>query len=154
MGISWRTRNKIANDPRSDQWPCCMCENWLKYDGYFASGEIELRFKYFTVWAAFWVNYLERPSHVNMYGQNIRKDDWLNGVLHCLLQDFSHITRWQLTLFVSFLCVTSTRMGLWIFLTKDTPRENPGHPARLEPRALDYESSTLPLSHEGPRKDQ
>ena len=45
----------------------------------------------------------------------------------------------QLTLFMSFLCFTSTRLGSERSLAKKS--SNPG--------PLDYESNTLPLSHAG-----
>ena len=62
------------------------------------------------------------------------KMDWLIELCFTPFQQyFSHIRR-QLTLLMSFLGFTSTRLGLWSVLPKDTPTQNPEDPVRLETR--------------------
>ena len=65
----------------------------------------------------------------------------INGVL-CQFNIISVISRRQLTLFVSLLGFTGTRLGLWIFLPKDT---------RTPPRKTDMIrccSNTGPLDYD------
>ena len=44
-------------------------------------------------------------------------------------------SRRQLTVFMSFLGFTSTRLGIWSILPKDTPTKISEDPVQLEPRA-------------------
>ena len=74
--------------------------------------------------------------------------DWLNGVLTPLSTVYQSYR--QLTLFMSFLGLISTRLRQWSFLPEDTPTKNLEGPVRLEPRTLELRLSTLPLSHVGP----
>ena len=58
-------------------------------------------------------------------------------VFYAVFNSISVISRQQLTLFMSFLDFTSTRLGLCSVLPKDTPTEkkkNPEDPEQLEPR--------------------
>ena len=59
--------------------------------------------------------------------------DWVNGVLRPFF-GILVVSRRQLTLFMSCLGFTSTRLGLWSFLPKDTPTKNHEDPVLLEPR--------------------
>ena len=83
--------------------------------------------------------------------------DW--KVFYAAFNSIFVISRRQLTLFMSFLGFTSTRLGLQSVLPKDTPtkkpsaklpRKNPRIQCSSNPGPLDYESNTLPLSHAGP----
>ena len=58
--------------------------------------------------------------------------DWI--VFYAAFNSISVISRQQLTLFMSFLGFTSTRLGLWNVWHKDTPAKNSEDPVRLEPR--------------------
>ena len=61
--------------------------------------------------------------------------DWLIGVLHRFQRYFSHITA-TAHIFMYSLVFTSTRMGFWGVLLKDTPTKKIlEDPVLLEPRA-------------------
>ena len=49
--------------------------------------------------------------------------DWM--VFYAAFNSISVISQQQLTLFISFLGFSSTRLGLWSILPKDTPTKNP-----------------------------
>ena len=49
--------------------------------------------------------------------------DW--KVFYAAFNSISVISRWQLTLFMSFLGFSSTKLGLWIVLPMDTPLKKP-----------------------------
>ena len=49
--------------------------------------------------------------------------DWM--VFYATFNSISVISQWQLTLFMCFLGFTSTRLGLWSVLPKDTPMKKP-----------------------------
>ena len=66
-------------------------------------------------------------------------------VFYAAFNSISVISRQQLTLFMSFLGFTSTRLGSEVSCPKTIQRKNPDDPV-----PLDYESNTLPLSHPGP----
>ena len=55
-------------------------------------------------------------------------------MFYAAFNSISVISQRQLTLFMSFLGFTSTRLGLWSVLPKDTPTKKPEDPVRLEPR--------------------
>ena len=62
---------------------------------------------------------------------------WLVGwmVFYAAFNSISVISRRQITLFMSFLGLTSTRLELWRVLPKDTPtKKTPEDPVLLEPR--------------------
>ena len=62
--------------------------------------------------------------------------DWLSDwmVFYAAFNNISVISPQQLTLFMSFLGFTNTRLGLWGVLPKDTPTKNPEDPVWLKPR--------------------
>ena len=62
----------------------------------------------------------------------VRLIDWM--VFYATFNSTSVPSRYQLTLFMSFLGFTSTRLGLWSVLPKDTPKKNPHDLVQLEPR--------------------
>ena len=52
------------------------------------------------------------------------------------------------------LFIVQVSPRLWCVLPKDTPtKQKPEDSVRLEPGPLDYNSNTLPLSHEGTQKN-
>ena len=55
-------------------------------------------------------------------------------VFYAAFNSISVISRPQLTLFMSFPCFTSTRLGSEVSCPRTLPRKNPEHPVRLEPR--------------------
>ena len=61
-------------------------------------------------------------------------------VFYAAFNSISVISRQQLTLLMSFLGFTSTRLGLWSVLPKDTPTKNPRGSSAA--RTQDYESNT------------
>ena len=72
--------------------------------------------------------------------------DWM--VFYPAFNSISVISQRQLTLLMSFMSFTSTRLGFWSVLPKDNRTQIPKDPVRLDPGPLDYESNTLPLSHQ------
>ena len=58
--------------------------------------------------------------------------DWI--VFYAAFNSISVISRRQLTLFVSFLGFTSTRLGSEVSCPRTLPWKNPEDPVRLEPR--------------------
>ena len=82
----------------------------------------------------------QRRQKVSSYGNGLTHShtmtDWLIDwmVFYAPFNSISVISRQQLTLFMSFLGFTSTRLGLWSVLPKDTPTKNSEDPVRLEPR--------------------
>ena len=82
--------------------------------------------------------------YVGFFGFN----DWM--VFYAPFNSISVILRRQLTLFMSFLGCTSTRLGLWIVLPKGTSTKTQRIRCGSNPGHLDYESKTLPLTHAGP----
>ena len=79
-----------------------------------------------------WYVYTVRVS-VKLQRLLKRNNDWIE--FYAVFGSISVISRRQLTLLMSFLGFTSTRLGLWSVLPKDTPTKNPEDPVRLEPRA-------------------
>ena len=59
--------------------------------------------------------------------------DWLNGVLRCFQQYFSHITATAHIIHV-FLGFTSARLGSEVSCPRTLPRKNPEDLVQLEPR--------------------
>ena len=55
-------------------------------------------------------------------------------VIYAAFNSISVISRRQLTLFMSFLGFTSTRLGSEVSCPRTLPRKNPEDPVRLEPR--------------------
>ena len=53
---------------------------------------------------------------------------------------------------MSFLGFTSTRLGSEVSCPMTLPEKTQRNQCSLNPRSLDYESNTLPLSHVGPSK--
>ena len=79
----------------------------------------------------------ERSWNTNQSGGIEGSIDYLNGVLHLLQQYASHITATAHIIHI-FLGFTSTRLGLWRVLPKDTPtKKKPEDPVRPEPGTLD-----------------
>ena len=70
-----------------------------------------------------------------MFSQSRIKEliDWM--AFNATFNIISVISRRQLTLFMSFLGFTSTRLGLQSVLPKDIPAKNPEDQVRLEPLA-------------------
>ena len=75
--------------------------------------------------------------------------DWT--FFYVAFNSISVISHWQLTLFMSFLGFTSTRLGSEVSCPRTLPRKKPQRiQCGSNPGSLDYESNTLPLSHPGP----
>ena len=55
-------------------------------------------------------------------------------VFYAAFNSISVISRRQITLFMSFLGFTSTRLGFEVSCPRTLPRKNPEDPVRLEPR--------------------
>ena len=55
-------------------------------------------------------------------------------MFYAAFNSISVISLRQLTFFQVLLGFTSSRLGLWSVLPKDTPTKNPEDPVRLEPR--------------------
>ena len=68
--------------------------------------------------------------------------NWLNGVLRHF-NSISVISQRQLTLFMSFLGFTSTRLGSEVSCPRTLGRMNPEDPVRLEPRTPGLRVKTL-----------
>ena len=108
---------------------CCqkICSRWRK-DRENSFSKIYLNL--FTSWQLVFHVFIKSTNklQVNPYlaipGLNEWLIDWM--VFYATFQQYSVISRRQLTLFVSFLGFTSTRLGLWSVLPKDTPTKNPG----------------------------
>ena len=75
--------------------------------------------------------------------------NWLNDVLRHIQKYFSHIAA-TAHIIHSFLGFTSSRLELWSVLPKDRPTKKPQDPVQSNPGPLNYQSTTLPLSHAGP----
>ena len=77
--------------------------------------------------------------------------DWM--VLYPAFNDISFI--WQQLTFMSFLGVTSTRLGHWSVLPKDTPKKRTAERIQCgsNPGPLDYMSNTSLVSHVGLPRD-
>ena len=73
-------------------------------------------------------------------------------VFYATFNSISVISRGQLTLFMSFLGFTSTRLGSEVSCPRTFPRKNSEDPVRLQPGPLDDKSNTLPLGRAGPLK--
>ena len=72
--------------------------------------------------------------------------DWV--MFYAVFNSISVISRRQHTSFMAFLGFTSTRLGLWSVLPKDTPTKNSADPVRLElriPRLQVKHFTTEPL---------
>ena len=67
--------------------------------------------------------------------------DWM--VFYTAFNSISVISRQQLTLFMSFLGYTRTRLGLEVSCPRTLLRENPEDPVRLEPRTPVLRVKTL-----------
>ena len=85
--------------------------------------------------------------------QVLRSREWLTDCMafNADFNSFSVMSRRQLTLYMSFLGFTSTRLWLWSVLAKETPPKIPGRVmcgSNLRPPG--YESYILLLSHAGP----
>ena len=57
--------------------------------------------------------------------------DWM--MFYVAFNSVSVMSQQQLTLFMSFLSLTSTRLGLRVSCRRTLPRKNPEDPVRLEP---------------------
>ena len=58
--------------------------------------------------------------------------DWI--VFYAAFNNISILSWQRLTSFMSFLDFTSTRLGLWSVMPKDTPMKSPEDAVRLKPR--------------------
>ena len=71
-------------------------------------------------------------------------------VYYAAFNNISVMSRRQLTLFMSFLGFTSTRLGSEVSCPRTLQRKTQRIQCGSNPGPLDYEKNTLPLSHAGP----
>ena len=76
--------------------------------------------------------------------------DWLNSVLRRFQQYFSHITATAHIIHVFNWVSPVLGWGSEVSYQRTLPHKNPKDPVQFEPRTLDYEPNTLPLSQVGP----
>ena len=101
--------------------------------------------------SSFYMSYSTNTSDI-MSNTEI-ESDWLIVWCFMLLSTVSVILQWQLTLFMSSLGFTSTRLGFEVSCPRTLPRkEYQRIQSGWNSGSLDYESNTLPLSHTGPLK--
>ena len=95
-------------------------------------------------------NFLLSPHYLNELSSLLSlMIDWLNGVLRCFYQYFSHIMA-TIHIIHAFLGFTSTRLGSEVSCPRTLPKKTHRIQWGSNPGPLDYESNTLPLSHVGP----
>ena len=78
---------------------------------------------------------------------DVREIDWM--VFYAAFNSISVISWRQFSLFMYFLGFTSTRLGSEVSCPRTLPRKAQRIRCGSNPRPLDYESNTLPLSHVG-----
>ena len=140
---------EIARNEHFFHFPQCFLPIWITFCHFNKISN--WRLQTLSVWKSLIFVVWER---VNAIGDNFNSSpsnpDWLIDwmVFYATFNNISVISRQQLTLFMSFQGYTSTRLGLWSVLPKDTPmKKTRGSSAAWTQDPWITSQNTAPLSH-------